>query len=115
MLYRFQSRETADLLMLQPVAERVLETIGKDALSPGVITWAEMPSVIQRLKAEAEREQQAAAEGAAASEPTEESGLQAENGAAASQDTVQFRQRIAPFLVALERCHSAQTDLIWGW
>jgi len=112
MLYRFQSRETADLLMLQSVAERVLELLGKDASNAGIITWAEMPTAIQRLKTEAEREMQAPAEVLAKSEsPASE---QLNENAAETQTAVQFRQRIAPFIVALERCHSAQKDLIWA-
>jgi Domain of unknown function (DUF1840) len=110
MLYRFQSRETADLLMLQPVAERVLALLGKDAAAPGVLTWTEMPQAISCLKTEVERERLALLDPAPQTESPEET---PSDQADHSANLIQFRQRVAPFIAALERCHAAQKDLIW--
>ena len=112
MLYRFQSRVTADLLMLQPVAERVLGTLGKEISGSGIITWAEIPSAICRLKAEAERELKASTD-STDSQLTSEPDQSADDTATNPLNNVQFRQRIAPLITVLERCHAAQKDLIW--
>jgi len=36
MIYKFKSRATGDLIMTQPVAERVLALIGKDRTPQGI-------------------------------------------------------------------------------
>ena len=40
MLYKFKSRATADLILLEPHAKRLLELAGKEALAQGIITAA---------------------------------------------------------------------------
>ena len=35
-LYRFKSRETGDLVMLQPTGKRILDILGKDPDAPGI-------------------------------------------------------------------------------
>ena len=42
MLYRFKSRATADLVMLEASGRRVLEILGKDPASPGILLTAHM-------------------------------------------------------------------------
>lgn len=118
MLYRFKSRETADILMLGPDAERVLTLLDKTPKAPGIITWPEMAGCIERLKAEAAREAEVAKAQAQAGPETdsdeaeEDEGGTAQGGTASSR-RVSFAQRIAPLVQALERCQKAQTDLIW--
>ena len=46
-LYRFKSRETGDLVMLQPHGQRILEILGKDPQAPGIIRPEEMASFEQ--------------------------------------------------------------------
>jgi hypothetical protein len=56
MLYKFKSKSTGDLIMLQPDGRRVLQIIGKDA-SPGgvgesgIILPEQMPDAIAALEA----------------------------------------------------------------
>ena len=47
-LYRFKSRETSDLVMLQPHGQRILEALGKDPDAPGIIQPAEMADDIRQ-------------------------------------------------------------------
>lgn len=110
MAFRFQSRETADLVMLKRDAERLLNLLGKDASAPGVITWPEMPGAIARLQAEATLEQQTP-------EPQGSDGLDQEGAVdfpnGDRSGAVLLHQRIAPLVGAMRRCHAAQKDLIW--
>ena len=49
-VFRFKSRETGDLVMLEPHGKRVLEILGKDPGGPGIILPEQMPAGVQALR-----------------------------------------------------------------
>ena len=52
MLFKFKSRATADLIMLEPNGRRVLEIIGKTPDDEhGIITVEQIPAAISALEA----------------------------------------------------------------
>lgn len=107
MLYRFKSRATGDLVMLEASGRRVLEILGKDPAAPGVVTRAQIPAAIEALQAavkadEAERER-LAQEAQAQDQPLPE-----------AADQVTLRMRSAPFIEMLQRCLREDADLVWG-
>ena len=55
MLYKFKSKATADLVMLQPNAEELLKIIGKAAGPTGIITVAQASAAIAAIQAEIQR------------------------------------------------------------
>ena len=107
MLYRFKSRATADVVMLEASGRRLLEILGKDADAPGVITVAQMPAAVAALQAavaadDAERArqaQEAEARDEALPEPAER---------------VTLRMRVAPFIDMLQHCMREESDVVWG-
>lgn len=106
MLYKFKSKATGDLIMLEPNGRRVLEIIGKDAGPKGIILAADMPAAISALEAaiaaeESEKKAQAddAAPAASGHAPTE---------------GVSLRQRAVPFLDMLRRSQGAGHEIVWG-
>jgi hypothetical protein len=107
MLYKFKSRATPDLIMLEPNGRRVLQLIGKPVDEPqGILQAADMHAAIAALEAaiaqdEAERR---AAEAEAAGRGEE---LPPEQG-------VSLRQRATPFIEMLRRCEQADTEIVWG-
>ena len=98
MLYKFKSKATGDLIMLEPNGRRVLEVIGKDTGPKGIIEAAQMPAAI------------AALESAIAAE--EAAGKQAEEEGKAPDVTL--RQRAVPFIDMLKRAEKAGADVVWG-
>lgn len=105
-LYRFKSRETGDLVMLQPHGQRILEILGKDPSGPGVVMPAEMPAAVQALRAAA------VAEEAEHKRLTEEA--QAKGELPPNFESVSLRMRAAPFIEMLERCEKAKVEVVWG-
>jgi len=106
MLYKFKSKATGDLIMLEPNGRRVLEIIGKDAGPKGIILAADMPAAISALETaiaseEADRKERAddAADAPAGHAPTE---------------GVSLRQRAVPFLDMLRRAQGAGHEIVWG-
>ena len=101
MLYKFKSRATADLILLEPHAKRLLELAGKEALAQGIITAAQIPATIAALEAAVLEEERRLAE--AQQEPD---GRQ--------RDTVTLRPRAAPFIDMLRRSAAEGKDVVWG-
>ena len=104
-LYRFKSRETGDLVMLQPHGKRILEILNKDTAT-GIIQPAEMPGAIEAIKA------------AVVAEEAEQKRLreeaQARGDVPPDFDSVGLRLRSVPFIEMLERCTQAQVEIVWG-
>ena len=105
-LYRFKSRETGDLVMLEPSGKRILQILGKDPANAGVIRHEEMAGAIEALntavKAEEQAQQKMKDEAAANGEPVPQF------------DAVSLRMRCAPFIEMLQRCLKAEVEVVWG-
>lgn len=106
MIYKFKSKADGDLIMLEAQGRRVLEIIGKDAGSRGIITAEQIPAAINALEgAIAYEESVKKAAGTQGAEPAD--------GQTATE-SISLRQRAKPFLDMLRRCDAAQADVVWG-
>lgn len=106
MLYKFKSKATGDLIMLEPNGRSVLQVIGKDAGPKGIIQPPEMAAAISALEAAVARddaERQAAADDA-----------KAKGEAAAHGEGISLRQRAVPFIDMLRRAEKANESVVWG-
>jgi cyclopropane-fatty-acyl-phospholipid synthase len=107
MLYKFKSQAAADLIMLQPNGQSILQIIGKDSsASQGIILPEQMPMAIAALEAAI------AAEDAVrkpAKTDAAESGKNLPRG-----DAITLRQRAVPFIDMLRRCEKAGKEIVWG-
>ena len=124
MLYKFKSRSTADLILLEPQGRRLLQIIGKEPGPSGIVTAAQIPSAIEALESAvaAEERQAAAQQEAAAAAARQEQGTTDNNGDKNDKDEadarrsefVSLRQRAAPFLEMLRRSAEGGHDVVWG-
>jgi cyclopropane-fatty-acyl-phospholipid synthase len=106
MLYKFKSKATGDLIMLEPNGRRVLQAIGKDAGAKGIIQPAEMAGAIAKLEeaiAQEEAEQKAAIDEA-----------KAKGEVPPKFDGVSLRQRAVPFIDMLRRAEKEKAEVVWG-
>ena len=104
-LYRFKSRETGDLVMLEPHGRRILEILGKP-LHSGIIQPPEMQAAgiaIREAAGAEEQEQKRLREEALA-----------KHEVPPEFDPVNLRLRSVPFLEMLQRCEAANVDVVWG-
>lgn len=110
MIYKFKSRETGDLIMLAPDAERILSLLGKVLKAPGIITLAEIAPAKATLQAAALAASQEAAQQAALN------AANADDSADATTTThaISLAQRLVPFLTMLDRCQAAKVDVVWS-
>ncbi len=114
MPYKFKSRATADLIMLDASARKLLAIVGKDADGPGIITAMQIPGALAALEQAVLEEE---ARRAAAGETQDDAdGTQVDEDDAApagAADGVSLRQRTAPFIDMLKRSAAEGRDVTW--
>jgi hypothetical protein len=110
MLYKFKSKATGDLIMLQPNGERMLEIIGKhSAAEPsvkGILLTEQMPQALEALRhainqEEAQR-QQAIDDATRDHKPTPKF------------EAISLRQRALPFMDMVRACQKEDAPITWG-
>ena len=123
MIYEFRSRATGSIVMMGKVAERMLGIIGKPAGPQGIITVAQLPEAIERLRgaiADERRAREAARIAASAAHPVvgapvppgSSSGHNEED--TGSGEAVSLEARAQPLIEMFERALAGQRDVTWG-
>ena len=113
MLYKFKSKATGDLIMLEPQGKHILKLIGKEPGAQGIILPSEMLTAIDVLNAAVAQEELAHQ---AAKEAAQNGNVQ-EAGAAPTVDgprTISLKQRVVPFIDMLRRAHAEDKEVVWG-
>lgn len=101
MLYKFKSKNTGDVIMLEATGRQMLEILGKDAGPTGIILVDQMPAAITAVEAAVANEERRANEAA-------------EQGVTPVTDEPALRQRAVPFLDLLRHCHQNGDNITWG-
>ena len=108
MLYRFKSKATGDVVMLEPNGRQVLQILGKDHDGPGIIMPEQIPAAIEALRAAV------AAEEAEQARRREEAQAQGEEPTEPLEERVPLRVRVAPFIEMLQHCQREGCEVVWG-
>lgn len=116
MLFKFKSKATGDLIMLEPNGRRVLQIIGKDPSSTGIILPAQMLDALAALEKAIASEEAAIAEAKAALKAKQAFSDEDETAKTSysNTDAVPLRQRALPFMELLKSSHSAGVEIVWG-
>lgn len=115
MLYKFKSKATGDLIMLEPQGRHILTLLGKEAGPQGIILVVEMLPAIDALHAAVLHEEEAHKAAQAAHGVTaQESGGEVDKDAHAGARAITLRQRVTPFIDMLRRAHAENADVVWG-
>jgi hypothetical protein len=93
MLYKFKSKVTGDLIMLEPDAKRMLKIMDREDQVKGILLAEQIPQAIAALEAAVAHE--------------EAEGIQ-------DPKLVSLKQRSLPMLKMLRACHAQSADLVWG-
>ena len=106
MLFKFKSKATGDVIMLEPNGRQVLQVIGKDPGPKGIIEPVQMQGAISALEAAIAREE---ADQKAAADDAKARGEVPPKG-----ESVSLRQRAMPFIDMLRRAQKADEAVTWG-
>ena len=108
MLYKFKSKVTSDVIMLEPNGRQILQIWGKfeeGAPAKGILLPEDMPAAKAALEAAIAQEEAQRAQAA----------LEAQaHGADAHTPGISLRQRAMPLLDMLQRSLKAQKEIVWG-
>ena len=113
MAYTFQSRATADLIMLAATAEQILKILDKPLGAAGILTVEQIPAAVEALEqavAEDELRRKVIAQSLQANEDHESPQAAA---AAAELGTVSLHQRVVPFVEMLRRSAEEGKPVTW--
>ncbi len=110
MLYKFKSKATGDVIMLEPQGRQILQIISKSPEAKGIVLSVEMPDAIQALRDAVAQEEAALA--AAEQAQKEQDGSDASVKSASG--SIRLKQRVVPFIDMLQRAHAEEVDVVWG-
>jgi len=106
MLYKFKSKATGDLILLEPQGRQFLSLIGKPVEPKGIIEPEHMVQAIAALQEAVKVEEAQQAHVVAQA--------QAEGHAPPKFEAVSLRQRCKPIIDMLQRCEKAGQAIVWG-
>ncbi|MBI3369621.1 MAG: DUF1840 domain-containing protein [Burkholderiales bacterium] len=98
MIYKFRSKATGDLIMLQPNGDAMLRAIGREPQAQGIIEPTAMAAAIGGLQR----------------------AIEADEAARQADDTdnrpagISQRQRLYPMIEMLKRAARAGEPIVWG-
>ena len=114
MLYKFKSRSTADLILLEPHGRRLLQIIGKEAGPTGIVTVAQIPAALAALEAAVLDDDRRLAARAKEKKMLSHAQEDDVDDADTQGDSVSLHQRAAPFIEMLRRSAEGGHDVVWG-
>ncbi len=112
MLYKFKSKATGDLIMLEPQGKHILKLIGKEPSAKGIILPNEMLAAIEALNAAVAQEELAIQAGKDASKGEGDDGSAAPT--TEGPRAISLKQRVVPFVDMLRRAHAEDKEVVWG-
>lgn len=106
MLYKFKSKAAGDVIMTQPVGDRVLKALGREPAAQGIFLAADLSSLIAALEQAIETEEQA----------LERLETQARDRGEKPppREAVSLRQRAWPLIEMMKRAQQADKEIVWG-
>ena len=112
MLYKFKSKATGDLIMLEPQGKHILNIMGKEPGAKGIILPSEMLAAIDALNAAVVQEELAIQAAKEASQGESKDG--ASSTTAEGHRVISLKQRVVPFIDMLHRAHAEDKEVVWG-
>jgi len=101
MLYKFKSKVTGDLIMLEPDAKRLLKIMGREDQTKGIFLAEQISAAMAALEEAIQAEADAMTD-------------LAEPGGQQESKHVSLRQRSLPMLKMLKSCKDQSADVVWG-
>ena len=107
-MFKFKSKVTGDLILLQSHGQQVLKAMGKPADPQGIIQVQDLSKCRQALEA-------AIAEQAEVEKNASEAETNPTTDATEDAPTpISFKHRALPMLDMIKQCEQAQEPIVWG-
>jgi hypothetical protein len=106
MLYKFKSKAAGDVIMTQPVGDRVLQALGREPAPQGIFLAEDLPALIATLEQAIENDERAC--------ERFEAEANARGETLPPREAVAFRQRAWPLIEMMKRAQQADKEIVWG-
>lgn len=106
MLYKFKSKAAGDVIMTQPVGDRVLKAMGREPQPQGIFLADDLPALVQVLEQAIEAEEQV--------RQRLEAEALARGDTLPPREAVSLRQRAWPLIEMMRRSQQADKEIVWG-
>ena len=102
-MYRFKSTADGDLIMMDPVGDQILRSLGREPSPKGIIEVAALPDAIRALE-----------EAIAAAELARRDAKRADDDDERGGEAIGLAQRAWPMLELMRRSLAERADIVWG-
>lgn len=113
MAYTFQSRATADLIMLEASAKQILKILEKTPGESGILTVEQIPHALQQLEQAVALDEARRRELHQQAQSGDPRDVAAAAAASAELGSVTLRQRVAPLTDILRRSAAEGKPVTW--
>jgi hypothetical protein len=102
MLYKFKSKASGDVIMTEPIGNRMLAILGREPAPKGIFEVADLPALIAALEAAIRADEAARATAGDDEDDTP------------TQDRISLKQRAWPLLDMMKRALAGRVVIVWG-
>jgi hypothetical protein len=106
MIYKFKSKASGDIIMMQPTGDALMRALGRSPSPKGIIEPGDMAAAMTAI------EQAVLADEAARAEAEQEAAARGQT--LAPREGVALRQRLWPMRDMLQRAAVANVPVVWG-
>jgi hypothetical protein len=110
-LFKFKSKITSDLIMLEADGRRLLKIMLGDDPVKGIVLSQDMPMVLAKLESAVAQDEALRAQ---RSQNAKNEGVFDGHQPGSEPDAVRLAQRASPMIKLLKQCVAKPTDLVWG-
>ena len=114
MIYKFKSKASGDVIMLQRNGDQMLRLIGREPAAQGIIEVEHMAAAISALRAALVADEASAKGGKGAQGAQGDAADPGDDDEAQGRGSVTLRQRLWPVIDLLERSLAAGEPVVWG-
>jgi hypothetical protein len=114
MLFKFKSKVTSDLIMLEADGRRLLKIMLGDDPIQGIVLSQDMPQVLAKLESAVAQDEALRAQRSQEAQNGKKQGAVGVTPAEFEPDAVRLAQRASPMIKVLKQCTASPTDLVWG-
>jgi hypothetical protein len=114
MLFKFKSKVTSDLIMLEPDARRLLRIMLGHDPDKGIILAKDLPAAIAKLESAVAQDEAARLQRSQEAQKAALSTDKPQDAMGETLDPVRLAQRASPMLKQLKHCLADPSDMVWG-
>ena len=106
MLYKFKSKDSADVIMMGPAGDHLMKILGRSPSAKGIFEVADLPAAMAAIERAIADDETAWAQFVAET--------QAEGKPVPLRNGVSLRQRAWPLMEMMRRAHQHEHQVMWG-